>query len=480
MPMFIEDEKERVLRIPCGKNKSLILLTVDEITGIWWMLSGMFSFYGAILYWVGVWGLLTLPLYTASGVVDGDAARALIPVYFFCGFLMALACDSLYSMGLIDGGYFPSEWARTKSWVFPLRVFCGLLSTLLLWIAVFLTVSHSFGGFDTGILATFKDGSHAPHKYMTKDVTVFVAGVVLLIVSGTYYPCGGVYMSSANGWFGTSSLGIGDRLSDQTEDAQGGEGKRGLCCGIPMKIVALHVHELCRAVVSLVGQIMLWQGLWDLEEYHSPSTLWREVCYMALGLVGFIMCDKVPLYLAAVYDQSGRGGVWERTLELSQRSSSVGTAIRAGLSILAQTTHMVGCWTIFDSYLTVPGDTDLNTGRNALYAVTGLLMLTAADKLPENAGVQEGKGTTIWGSVVDVVVPISIGPRKQPASALNSLRQSLLHSITDSDETGDIEGGSGDHSHSNMLGSGYTSGAGTGACHAVIIVQAILVVQTII
>jgi hypothetical protein len=458
MPMFVEDDAERMLRIPCGK-KGLVLLTSDEITAIWWMLAGMFSFYGAILYWVGVWGLLTLPLYNNEGLVDSDAARALIPVYFFCGIGMALGCDSLYSIGLIDGGYFPAEWAKKKSWVFPLRVFCGLLSTLLLWIAVFLTVSHFFGGIDSGILVTEKDGSHAPHEYMTKDLIVFFSGVVLLVVSGTYYPCGGVYMSGANGWFGMSSLGVGDRLAEQVGESSGRKG--GLCCGILIKDFLVHLHELCRAFVSLVGQIMLWQGLWDLEEYHGRSTLWREISYMTLGLIGFIICDKVPLYIAAVYDQSGRGGVWERTLELSQRASSAGTAIRAGLNLLSQTTHMVGCWTIFDSYLTVPGDSDLNVGRNALYAVTGLLMLTAADKLPENAGVSEGKGTTIWGSVIDVVVPISMGPRQQPATALNSLRQSLLASIADDGVPEDIEGGSGDHSHSSMLGGGYTSGAGS-------------------
>ena len=159
----------------------------------------------------------------------------------------------------------------------------------------------------------------------------------------------------------SSSPGFGSPGGGASAGGVGSSGSR-LCLGIPARFFLLHMHELVRAMVSLVGQVMLWQGLWDLELYHGKETLWREACYMAVGLLCFIASDKLPLYIAAVYDRAGRGGVWERTLELSRGSVSAGSVLRAALSILGQTTHMVGAWTLFDTYLTVPGDSIHNTG----------------------------------------------------------------------------------------------------------------------
>jgi hypothetical protein len=281
--------------------------------------------------------------------------------------------------------------------------------------------------------------TQAPSMFVQKDGFIFCLGIGLLWLSGTFFTAGCVYIDSPSGWFGFEACG---------EGRMGGNDGGIPNASSPLR---LHLSGLLRAQASMWGQVCIWQSFWNFLEFYQPATFWREFSYVILGLLGFLSTrtfypqslyepvngrgyefsensevmegaegqdsfgnTRSHAYTAgtshaeqvesnnARHKRAGKGGSSLGAQLLPTNPAQLrgisqaplvdkptfGTALRALVSLLAQLTHLVGCWTILITYTDFIGPRNDYT-KQALFAALGFALVAGSGTLTAMAGIED-------------------------------------------------------------------------------------------
>jgi len=324
--------------------------------------------------------------------------------------------------------------------------------------------------------------TQAPSMFVQKDGFVFCLGIALLWLSGTFFTAGCVYIDSPSGWFGFEACG---------EGRMGGNDGGVPNASSPLW---LHLSGLLRAQASMWGQVCMWQSFWNFLEFYQPATFWREFSYVILGLLGFLstrtfypqslyepvnergyefsehsemaegaegqdsfgdtrsraytagtsQAEQVESDNNAPHKRAGKGGSSlgaqllpthpAQLRDISQAPSvdkpTIGTALRALVSLLAQLTHLVGCWTILITYTDFIGPWNDYT-KQATFAALGFALVAGSGTLTAMAGIEDPDPddpnydqALCAPPMVPTVTPSSMYARLPPRAAMASVSES--------------------------------------------------------
>ena len=238
-------------------NCKLLWLSHNELHDIRFYVRSMCSIYGSILFWMGCWNLLTERFSRriteaddgpeSFQIIEASGAREI--GYTSVGFSLLLITDTLYGNAGLRGGYLPPKPIFVSRWFTVARCTVGLLGSVLFW---------------TGTYDWIDSYTWPPS--LLREIVYALIGLFLLFLTKTFLVMAFVYPPK----------------------------------GVqPPKIVAdfhsplqQHIFVIVRCVVSIIGQNLIWLGVWNTLEYYSESLVWREACYATLGLFLFVISNN--------------------------------------------------------------------------------------------------------------------------------------------------------------------------------------------
>ncbi len=134
----------------------------------------------------------------------------------------------------------------------------------------------------------------------------------------------------------------------------------------------MHVVHFLRATITFVGQNMVWLGVCDMLENTAPSSIYRELFYLFLGLVLLVGTRSLIDNSWIIVDYA----------EAEEQKYSSLYNLRCVLSLFGQLVHNTGMWSLLDIYVWP------NTqNRNLIYLFLGLACIYASGSFLMNAGV---------------------------------------------------------------------------------------------
>lgn len=359
---------------------------------VWSMLyvRALLSIYGGITFWVGGWDLCL----EFQGLPSIGKLGATI-LFFVVGFAMTIATDTLYVNGAIV-----AHW-QTPAAVGPgarrkmvARTLFGLIGTLFLWVGIFNCMNYflvldSGKEYEAGSVFNIDICVDIPRnasldtlgnmslpsnitgpaiaakkhrrcrgaqiwEWIAKDLVCLLGGIGLMFATGTYFVMAWVEVEGREC--------DNESKADHTSSWQ-----------THLKVGAL-------SFVSVVGQAGMWLGAWDFLEYYQATTLWREIAYVMMGLVGYFAQRK--------FMSTASISVTGEVEELPQPLTFV-LILRAAFGLSAGLVHITGFWTLIDTHL-VPWSVCQGvcyTWRNILYSLAGLSALAVSGTLHHHACV---------------------------------------------------------------------------------------------
>ena len=348
----------------------------------------------SVFYWVGCWDLLTAPMYDDRGFGKEDGTRAIVlPIYFLFGFALCALSDSLYALGGIPGSYLPTQW-RTSKCKLLLRLLCGAVGAMMMWVAVFYFVAV-FVGFESeglfkysGYTPSAKEA--APPKYLLKDLVCILYGMAMLVATGTFFGLGHVNATGANPPC-VCLLEADPRHVQPTAQSP----------------LSTHALAIARSLLSLSGQVALWLGTWDIMEYYYPTTVLREILYAFVGLGGLFATGTL-------LQHAGLEGKGRTTSGLGAQCAV------ALLSLLLHLMFFVGFWTLVDSHC---GDHNSRL-RNVLYVLLGIAGFATSPSTLANRFIPDEGSQKTAGS--DTGLDLELDMRGSGASRRAQLGKPLL------------------------------------------------------
>lgn len=252
-----------------------------------------------------------------------------------------------------------------------------------------------------------------------------------------------------------------------------------------------HLFTALRAMFSIVGQNMVWLGAWNLLEYTSQSTLWRECFFATAGMLLFILTNSfVPnSYIdedeydeeeGDELDADAKGSDYKPIIErigniqaddddedvplmrpppratlsveepAPDGNVSLAFYVRTVLAMAAQITHAAGVWTLLDSYVF-----PLFLWRDIACCLGGLFLLVISGTLMQNAAITPIM-TAMWHPEDDLthdaqddVLPSSYPSHAPPSPRFPRMRTTSDHSAVNGGGAADGVSGEGEDGKGN-------------------------------
>ena len=298
--------------------------------------------YGFLFFWIGGWNLAAAWYATAS-----LTSRI---VYYLGGLLGLGLTDTLYANGCMDGNMFEWEPLYAKGcWVLPARIAVSCASIPFMWVGLYelMAIHVPPNSYDTTLYGT--------PAVVAKDILLVVVGLAALVLSRTFFMNSFVPLepSSDSCWA---------RYSEPMQILPHHSGNR-------------HTVAMFMAVVGIAGQSAFWLGLSDILENNSTVSLAREVVYICIGFMVYIMTRTVQ---ARAYI-SVRGVPVEG---MRPMKFGAATVLLAMISFTVQYVHLIGAWTAL-AYETIPW----STKRDCVYLVGGALLMVVSGTIRAHSGV---------------------------------------------------------------------------------------------
>eukprot|EP00048_Salpingoeca_helianthica_P007839 m.115327 g.115327 ORF g.115327 m.115327 type:complete len:607 (-) comp14447_c1_seq1:957-2777(-) len=341
------------------------------------------AIYGSIIFWIGSWNLLSesQPYTTRENsrsfeLFDDSMFREFF--YMITGLGLLILSDTLYGNGGLGGGYFPQSESFTSTIPLLIRAILGLVGSVLIWV----------GLYDLLDLYSFPDSP-------LRDSCFLLGGMLTLLFTRGFYAMAYVYPP---------------------------DDERIIPTPTPSSPWHFHTFTALRAMLSIGGQTLVWLGAWNLLEYTSDSSIWREAFYACAGMLLFILTnsfvpnsyineedgdevdelgpdsstDTNPQPYLPIMDQIGNlnndvedympllAKPIAMTVVEPDPDSNVSVAfyIRTVVAMAAQIMHGAGVWTLLDTYV-LP----LFFWRDVACCLGGLSLLVISGTLMQNAAI---------------------------------------------------------------------------------------------
>jgi hypothetical protein len=304
------------------------------------------ALHASILAWVGGYDLL----YYGSPS-PGDGTRSLLQpalareaTYMVTGCVLLVLTDSLYANSGIPGTLFPALCYYNDT-LLGIRAAVGMAASMLVWTAAYTALDE-----------------YTWNNTPLRNACFYIAGSIGLACTNTYYDMAFVYPPGTN-----------------TEEILTHKSKW-----------HKHAKESIRSVISIACQNLMWVGMYNLLELYSEPSVWREIAYIAIGILLFNATNIfVPLSWIVV---DADGEQKQIDMDFSQTrsdqsnestyKSSIVLYMRATLAIFAQILHNTGIWSLLDNYIAPQVDSLL---RNFLCIGIGIFLLWITGVLVQNA-----------------------------------------------------------------------------------------------
>lgn len=135
------------------------------------------------------------------------------------------------------------------------------------------------------------------------------------------------------------------------------------------KKIYLYLYHFLKFVISTVGSLVFWVGMWDLfETYWFPFVLETEYILLCSGFLGYfiiIAIYKIP-FLDALEHSKGWVGFIARN-------------VRDSLAAVCCVSIWKGAYNLFDIYVW-----EASWFRSSIYAAVGFVIMVLCDGLKNN------------------------------------------------------------------------------------------------
>ena len=82
-----------------------------------------------------------------------------------------------------------------------------------------------------------------------------------------------------------------------------------------------HLFTIARSLIGVLGQTLVWLGVWNLLEYYLPCTVFREISYACMGMMLFNMTNTFLPNSFVEEDENGDDGFWSWNANDEQKES---------------------------------------------------------------------------------------------------------------------------------------------------------------
>lgn len=320
-----------------------------------------------ILFWVGLNNLLIGPMRNPS-----ELTKFLLPpswcrdsLYIAIGLFVLVVTDSLYGNAGLPGTYYPEAFHSSKTFSISRAVF-GLIGSVFCWTGMFTLID-----------------SHTFKMSITRDSIILLIGFAGLAMTNTFYDMAFAYPPGVNV-------------------------KKILSSSSPLMS---HIKCSLRAFLSIIFQVMIWVGSFNLLEFYAEPSVWRESTYLVSGIFLYWATNTfIPQSYIIITNDGSQEQLSDITLEIKSHGSQAQLHLRdyisihehqptiifyarALISLSGQVIHNTGVWAIVDLYSGIV-DSPL---RNSLYMLVGLILLGLSGVLQNNTNITPIV-TPVWDS----------------------------------------------------------------------------------
>jgi succinate dehydrogenase hydrophobic anchor subunit len=260
------------------------------------------SLFGSYLVWISAWD----QLWIIGG--DGTTTALICRIAFgLGGALLVLFCDSV----CLNGGFQGELFGWWPAWAMPIRASLAMVGMLFMWVGMFDSVAIYVGpdSYDHDLYET--------PAVIAKDSICLLTGLALLAGTKTYYNIACIPLLGAD---------ADDEVAVTPADP-------------PSK----KLRVVGRAVLAVLGQILVWMGIWNFLENYSPESWWREAIYVLQGWVVFTLTKTWSRSYIRV---DGKELPSPEPLPQGVRLTVV-----SAVSLLSGFMYIVGCWTLTEDYI---------------------------------------------------------------------------------------------------------------------------------
>jgi hypothetical protein len=335
------------------------LATKAQVHTVLTLVKAAVALHASILAWVGGYDLL----YYGTGPTPDDGTRNILQprlareiTYIAIGFIIMILTDSLYANAGIPATLFP-HLCYSSNAIVAIRAAFGLAASMLVWTGQYTALDE-----------------YTWNSTPARNAAFYIAGSIGLVLTNTYYDMAFIYPP------GTSSQDIVTSRSKAYK----------------------HVITAIRATASITCQNLMWVGMYNLLELYSEQSFWREIAFIAIGIMLFNATNVfIPLSWIVV-DAQGHEKQIEANFsgqDLSDESVLENEPtflfyVRATVAIFAQILHNTGIWSLLDNYVAPQVD---SLERNLICLFVGIFLLWITGVLVKNSCITPIM-TPIWES----------------------------------------------------------------------------------
>jgi succinate dehydrogenase hydrophobic anchor subunit len=288
-----------------------------------------------VLAWIGGYDLV---------YYSWSSARDTAVLCVALGTILLIMTDSFYANAGIHASLFPNLCYYSTPILWG-RTLVALAASMLLWTGAYTLLDE-----------------HTLHNSMLRNIAYYIAGSAGLVATNTYYDMAFIYPPGHNT----------NEFINHTSPA--------------------HKHILItgRAAASIISQNLMWVGMYNLLEDYTTQSIWREIAYIACGIMVFNATNIfVPLSWIIVDADGNQNqiqanfyGKEHKHQQVMQNHQSIAFFARATVAIFAQIAHNTGIWSLLDNYIAPQVD---SLSRNLICLSVGLFLLGITGVLVQNA-----------------------------------------------------------------------------------------------
>jgi hypothetical protein len=378
------------------------------------------AIHASIMLWVGSWDIIAVEK-RREHVTDDDAlfrsSLATYLIYTFLGTFICILTDTLYSNAGLDAGFLPPRFSKPYG-MYCFRLVLSWVGTMLMWAGLYNLIDlHAI---PTSLRVNYR---------VEVDLTLFFGGVVLLILTDSFYWCVPVFcpfpylsvplsvsslacpftnLSTALPHFPLPVIFLTPCVPTLVPVLSGLSPSHDRVCYLdpegtvyeyfPTYTSPLRVQLRCtvRVLVSVLGQTMIGLGVYDFLENNNDvmgaSTRARELLYGVSGALLLVWTGAwIPLSWMDLDEEALVACDRPDTPPTADDSASCETStavytvlfdVRSFLALVGQMVHNTAVWSFLDLQI-YPGQ----TLRHVVYIVVGGLGLLYTGTLGTNFGM---------------------------------------------------------------------------------------------